>query len=299
MLRYFTVGLALASALYLLPGPRAAHAACSTHKSVEVNGKMKKEPRMGKPEKTFGGQVLLSTKTFPTWSTSVGAYISKVRKNSEKKFKENEAEKHWKIEFIAFFKRPLDDMEVSIRLWDVSRGQKRMVSSFEQFLDRCATSYASNMTLKREAFGVNKQIVVTVESRTAGVLASGKFDILGKADKFTGKADFSDEIVEVKKPEEDEDEDAAAAKKNANATNTAAAMPDEDPVEEPLDVDDPSLYKSDLDPSEGFSGKPPEQRKSRGCGCGVTTGGDAAGSLLLAGLVLVLVRRRRASAHAR
>lgn len=292
MLRYLTFGLALATALCLLSVPRAAHASCSTHKQVEVNGKMKKEPRVGKPEKTFGGQVLVSKKGFPTWATSVSSYISKVRKNNEKKFWEDEDKKQWKVEFIAFFKRPLDDMEVSIRLWDVSRGQKRMVSSFDQFLDRCATSYASSMTLKREAFGVNKQIVVTVESRKAGVLATGKFEILGKADKFTGKADFSDEIVPEKKPDEDEDEDAEAAKKRAAQTE-AAAMPDEDPVEKPLDVDDPSLYQSDLDPTEGFAGKPPEQRKSRGCGCGVSSSGDAAGGLLLLGLVLVSFRRRR------
>jgi MYXO-CTERM domain-containing protein len=292
MLRNLSIGLALIAALCFLSAPRAAHAACSATKSVEVNGKLKKEPRIGKAEKTFGGTVLLSTKGFPTWANSVNEYISKVRKNGQKKFQENEDKKEWKIEFIAFFRKPLDDMEVSIRLYDVGRGQKRMVTSFDQFLDRCATSYASSMVLKREAFGVNKSIVVTVESRSAGVIATGKFEILGKADKFTGKADFSDEIVEAKKPEEEEEDEDAAAKK-AEGDRTAAAMPDEDPVEEPLDVNDPSLYKSDLDPTEGFSGKPPEQRKSRGCGCGVSSRGDAAGGLLLLGLVLVTFRRRK------
>jgi MYXO-CTERM domain-containing protein len=292
MLRNFSVGLALAMALCLFSAPRAAHASCSATKSVEVNGKMKKEPRVGKAEKAFGGTVMVSTKQFPTWATSVSAYISKVRKNAQKKFQEDAAKKEWKIEFIAFFRKPLDDMEVSIRLYDVGRGQKRMVTSFDQFLDRCATSYASSMTLKRENFGVNKSIVVTVESRRAGVIATGKFEILGKADRFTGKADFSDEIVEAKKPEEDDEDADAAAKKKADAERTAV-VDDPDPVEKPLDVDDPSLYKSDLDPTEGFSGKPPEQRKSRGCGCGVSSRGDAAGGLLLLGVVLLFSRRRK------
>ena len=146
------------------------------------------------PEKVFGGQVLLSDKRYPMSAKSAAAYISALRKQSKSTFQEDKDKKQWKIHFAAFFKKPLNDVEVAAKLYDITPGQPRvMMASFDQYLDeRGQRSLVSSMVLERKQFGVNKQIMVTLESHGV-VLATGKFKILGEVEKSSGKVDFSDE----------------------------------------------------------------------------------------------------------
>jgi MYXO-CTERM domain-containing protein len=276
-----------AAAGLLVVAQATADAACSKMKEIEdYRGKKKKVPRMGKPERRFRGKVLTSSKSFPTSARSESAYIAKVRKHTKSKFWEDKEKKEWKIYFIAFFKAPLDSMEVRIRIHDITnRGGKRMLSSFDQFVDRCATSYASNMVLKRERFGVNKKLLVTVETIGGTVLSSGKIEIRGEADKFTGKADFSDEIPDKKEPKAEEPKEEKEPE--------VAELPEEE--EEELDLNDKSILNA---PDLSYSGEsgdkaPQETEKKSGCGCRADREG-AAGSWALAALVLGLcvVRRR-------
>lgn len=293
-LRLGLVG-ALAIALATL-GPAAADAACSKTRPVEIgSGKTKNVPRVGKPERKFGGKVLTGEKRFSTWARSVDKYIGSINKNRKDKFWEDKAEKTWKVHYIAFFKAPHDDVEVTIRIYDLTKGEKQMLSSFEQFIDRCATSYASDVVLKRERFGVNKQLLITVESsRGRKVLAAGKFKILGEAEKFTGKADFSDEIA----PAPERDEDAIAAAQRAN-NERANAEKDELPpeVEEtPIDYESNKYEKTpDLDHQDGMDNAagPGEPKSNRGCGCHHGGPEDmAVGALFIVGAFFLFRRRR-------
>ncbi|MGE3547323.1 MAG: hypothetical protein AB7L28_25580, partial [Kofleriaceae bacterium] len=72
------------------------------------------------------------------------------------------------------------------------RGQQQLGTN-EQFTDeRGQTALMSNMRLERKSFGVNKQLLVTIENK-GKVLASGRIKILGEGEKYTGKVDFSEE----------------------------------------------------------------------------------------------------------
>ena len=53
-------------------------------------------------------------------------------------------------------------------------------------------SLLSNIVLTRDQFGVNRKILVTIES-LGKVVASGRFQILGEAEKYSGKVDFSND----------------------------------------------------------------------------------------------------------
>ncbi len=275
---------------------RTAEAKCSATKEVPAGaGKTKKVPRVGKPEKTFGGKVLTSNKRFPTYARSERAYIAKVRKQVVKKFWENKKEKSWKIYFIAFFKRPVDDMEVSIKLWNVTSGTRHMMSSFEQYIERCDTSYASSMVLKREDFGVNKDILITIEVKHH-VVASGKIKIQGEAEHYTGKVTFTDDDDDSGKASGDDDDDDDDV--DPHATSTANNLPPEPPPEkdpEALDMNDKSLdAPPTLDPEVGLPKEPPKTQKSQhGCGCSTGAGSPAGpGALLLLAVVWGVLRRR-------
>lgn len=147
----------------------------------------------GKPEQVFRGEIVTSKKRIPSSAKSPSAFVKKLRKLKTTKFWEDKAKKRWKIYYAAFFRRPLNDLEVTVKLWDISDGRKRLLTSYEQYLDgRGERSVISHITLDREDFGVNKRIMMTMESR-GKVLALGKFQILGEAEKFSGEVDFTDD----------------------------------------------------------------------------------------------------------
>ena len=77
------------------------------------------------PEKVFGGQVLLSDKRYPMSAKSAAAYIAALRKQSKSNFQEDKEKKSWKINFAAFFKKPVNDVEVQAKLYDITPGQPR------------------------------------------------------------------------------------------------------------------------------------------------------------------------------
>jgi hypothetical protein len=88
----------------------------------------------------------------------------------------------------------LNDLEVTVKIWDISTGQKHMLSSFEVYLERRnETSLISNVVLERRYVGVNRRIMMTVEHHGGRVLAKGIFDILGEGERYSGEVSFTDE----------------------------------------------------------------------------------------------------------
>lgn len=141
----------------------------------------------------FDGKVVTSAKRIPLSAKSKQDYYAKLRKQSAAKFQEDKEKKAWKVHFAAFFKQPLNDLEVTIKLYDVTDKQKHLKASFEQFLDgRGQTSVISHVDMSREKFGVNRKILITVDSR-GRVLAQGTFEIRGEAEKYSGQVDFTED----------------------------------------------------------------------------------------------------------
>lgn len=150
------------------------------------------------PEDVFKGRVLTSSKRFPTRAKSVGAYIKKLRKNVKSKLWEKGKDRkyedrYWKVYFAAFFRRPLNDLEVTIKLYDVTQSRTgRLIVAFEQFLDRRGQrTVISSFKLQRSKFGVNKKIRLEVRTHRGKLLAKGRLQLLGEREKFTGKVDFT------------------------------------------------------------------------------------------------------------
>jgi hypothetical protein len=150
-------------------------------------------PASADPNRTFAGRIMMSEKRFPLRAKSAAAYEAAIRKQSKTNFSEDKEKKQWKIFFIGFLKQPLPDLEYVVKIYELVGRTKQLLSTFEQFTDeRGQRTLTSNVILERKQFGVNKQLLVTMEYR-GRVLASGKLKILGQADRFSGKVDFSEE----------------------------------------------------------------------------------------------------------
>lgn len=147
-----------------------------------------------KVNRAFAGKIMLSDKRFPGQAKSLNDFNAKVRKQSKTSFNEDKEKKGWRIYFAAFLKAPLNDVEYLVKIYDVTNKTHQLMASFEQFTDggRGQTTLLSNMTLERKHMGVNKQLQIVVESK-GRVLAQQRFKILGQAEKFSGKVDFSED----------------------------------------------------------------------------------------------------------
>lgn len=154
------------------------------------------------PNQAFNGRIMLSSKRFPQQAKSASAYTAAIRKQSQTAFAEAKDTHSWKIYFAGFLKAPLNDLEYAIKIYDVTgnKGQQLLVS-FDQFTsERGQQSIISNMTLEKKQVGVNKDLLMTMESK-GKVLASSKFRITGEGEHFTGKVDFSEDEANGKSDE--------------------------------------------------------------------------------------------------
>ena len=145
------------------------------------------------PNQAFNGRIMLSSKRFPQSASSASAYTAQIRKQSAAAFAENKESHTWKIFFAGFLKLPLNDLEYAIKIYDVTGKSNQLLVSFEQYTNsRGQQSIISDMTLDKKQVGVNKELLMTMESK-GKVLASSKFKITGEGEHFTGKVDFSED----------------------------------------------------------------------------------------------------------
>lgn len=156
-----------------------------------------------KPNPVFAGRIMLSDKRYPMSAKSLAAFNAQVQKQSKSSFFEDK-DKKWKIHFAGFLKTPLNDVEYMIKLYEVSGRGQQLLATIEQFSnERGQAALISNLVLDRKTIGVNKELLITIESK-GKVLASSRFKILGQADKFTGKVDFSEDEANGKKADDEE-----------------------------------------------------------------------------------------------
>lgn len=155
-----------------------------------------------KPNAAFAGKIMLSEKRFPGTAKSLAAFNAQVRKQSKTNFYEDKEKKGWTIQIAGFLKSPLNDVEYIVKIYELGRGAQQLLASFEQFTDqRGQTALLSKVVLEKKSFGVNKELLMTMESK-GRVLASGRFKILGEGEKFNGKVNFSEEEAAGKTEEE-------------------------------------------------------------------------------------------------
>jgi hypothetical protein len=154
------------------------------------------------PNQAFAGRIMLSSKRFPQQAKSPSAYTAAIRKQAQTNFVEAKDTHTWKIYFAGFLKTPLNDLEYTIKVYEVSGKSQQLLLSFDQFTsERGEQTIVSNMTLEKKQVGVNKELLMTMESK-GKILASNKFKIVGEGEHFTGKVDFSEDEANGKKADE-------------------------------------------------------------------------------------------------
>jgi hypothetical protein len=157
--------------------------------------------RAESPNQAFAGRIMMSTKRFPQQAKSPSAYTAAIRKQAQTNFIEAKDTHTWKIYFAGFLKTPLNDLEYTIKVYDVTGKAQQLLLSFDQFTnERGEQTIVSNLTLEKKQVGVNKDLLMTMESK-GKILASNKFKIIGEGEHFSGKVEFSEDEASGKKPD--------------------------------------------------------------------------------------------------
>jgi len=171
-------GLVLAVAVLLLPG--YAHA-------------------KGAVERAFRGRVVITEKRPPEKFRSDGAFIRFLRANrKEHLWPDKKNKKQWKFEFMAFFKRPLDDLECQIKFFDITEGKKFIAGDTFYTASKGQSILASNMVLESARFSVNRKYLMQVLTPRNVLLSNTTFWLRGQKEVYSGRVTFSDEETRVK-----------------------------------------------------------------------------------------------------
>jgi hypothetical protein len=145
-----------------------------------------------KPQDVFRKQIVVSAKRFPMRFSSDSAMISFLRQHRKKEIWP-EKDGTWKFEFMCFFADPLNDLQVSVKFFDLTEGNKRFVNAFDQFTsERGQRILASSIVLEKPQFGANRKYRMIVSNR-GRELAETTFTLRGEGPKHSGKVEFSDE----------------------------------------------------------------------------------------------------------
>jgi hypothetical protein len=154
------------------------------------------------PNQAFAGRIMMSSKRFPQQAKSPAAYTAAIRKQAQSNFVEEKDTHTWHVYYAGFLKTPLNDLEYVVKVYELTGKAQQLLVSFDQFTsERGQRTIVSNMTLDKKQVGVNKELLMTMESK-GKVLASSRFKILGQGEHFTGKVDFTPEEASGKKTDD-------------------------------------------------------------------------------------------------
>jgi hypothetical protein len=156
------------------------------------------------PNRVFAGKIIMAAKRFPQKANSPNAYIAQIRKMSQSNFVEDKADHTWTIYLAGFLKTPLNDLEYSLKVYELTGNSQQLLVTADQYTDeRGQKTIITKVKLEKKSVGVNKQIMLTIESK-GRVLASGLCKILGEGERYSGKVNFSEDEAGGK----DDDDDA-------------------------------------------------------------------------------------------
>lgn len=151
-------------------------------------------------EDVFKGKVVILGKRPPLRMPSASAWIRFLQANKKAHiWPEKTNKKEWRFEFMAFFARPLNDIEVTVKFYDVTEGKKFVAGDTYYLEKRGQRAFPSNMVLTKPRFDVNRKYLMVVEGVRAKVtLASANFWLRGERERYSGKVTFTDDEARKK-----------------------------------------------------------------------------------------------------
>jgi hypothetical protein len=140
---------------------------------------------------SYAGQVILFSKRPPSRWNNDSVFHAFVRANRINTVQDG-ANGNWRIEYMAFFKRPVGDREVSVRFFDANDTSGRYLTSYELYLDDPRQRIAGgSVDLERPDFQPNRYYKIVVASQGKTLAQLTKFALVGKEPERSGEVNFT------------------------------------------------------------------------------------------------------------
>lgn len=147
-----------------------------------------------KVEDAHAGEVVILDKRPPDRFRTKSAFAHFLRRHRLRRLWPPKGQaKGWKLEFMAFFARPIGDNEVQVRFYDVTRGRRFVAGDRIYTSSRSQRILGSNMELESPPFQVGRRYLMYVLNARNVVLATAKFDLGGKVERYSGKVTFTED----------------------------------------------------------------------------------------------------------
>lgn len=139
----------------------------------------------------YGGQVILLSKRPPSRWANDGIFHRFVAQHKVGSVSDGE-DGNWRVEYMGFFRRAVNDREVTVRFYNAGDRSGRYLTSYTLYLsDMRQRIVGGNVTLERPDFQPNQYYKITVASRGKTLAQLTKFALTGKQAKRSGEVNFS------------------------------------------------------------------------------------------------------------
>jgi hypothetical protein len=141
----------------------------------------------------YAGQVILLTKRPPSRWANDAIFYRFIAQHKTGGITED-ANKVWNVEYMAFFRSPVGDREVTTRFYDANDRSGRYLTSYTLYLnDPRQRVVGSKVRLERPDFQPNRYYKVTVASRGRTLAQLNKFALIGEEPERSGVVDFTED----------------------------------------------------------------------------------------------------------
>jgi hypothetical protein len=146
------------------------------------------------PEDVLKGRIIISDRPLPTHfnTGSVGSYVGQLKSLNKTTLWYDKKTGKLKIQYAAFFARPLDDVQVDLQIVDITGGARQIKATTEQFMNRGDRVLFNSVEFDKEDFEMNKKYLFAILSR-GHTIAAGEFILRGEGPHYSGKVTFSEE----------------------------------------------------------------------------------------------------------
>ena len=149
------------------------------------------------PEDVLAGKVIISDQRIPMKWSSVGEYVARLKGMSKGTLWYDKKTGKVKIEYAAFFARPINDVQVNLVIYDITNGGADRRGTWEQFMSKGDRVLFNSITLDKEDFEMNKKYRLVIEDRGRRI-AAGEVIIRGEGPHYSGKVEFNEEEAKQK-----------------------------------------------------------------------------------------------------
>ncbi len=138
----------------------------------------------------FKGHIIVSEKPFPSRFTSDAAFIAHMKK-ADKTELTCTKDGVWEFHYMAFFAKPLDDVQVSVNLYDLTDDGNFIMGADQYTSARGERILASYFKLTRDEIPSNHKINIVIVHKGKRLAATA---VKMRDDrKFKGKVDFGED----------------------------------------------------------------------------------------------------------